>query len=147
MKKLLFLLLAISFLASCSDSRVIYSEYRELPDERWHQDSVLTYTFMITDTTSLYSIHCMVRHTDMYNYQNLWLFMDVPGDTLQIMLADNRGKWKTRRAGRFYDGYTVWVDSCRFSHPGEYTYQVRQGMRDSLLTGISSLGLRVQRRE
>jgi gliding motility-associated lipoprotein GldH len=59
-----------------------------------------SFTFDIKDTASLYNIYVVFRHTDAYNFNNLWLNVTAiaPMDTaitqhLNLKLADNNNGW------------------------------------------------------
>lgn len=111
----------------------------------WHQDSVLDFRFDVEDTLSTYQILINVRHTENYSYQNMWLFAD--NDTIEFYLADDRGRW----LGNGHNGYiempVLYEQAYRFAHSGEHTIRIRHAMRDSLLEGISDMGVKVVKNE
>lgn len=107
----------------------------------WHQDSVLEFRFDVEDTLSTYQILINIRHTENYSYQNMWLFAD--SDTIEFYLADDRGRW----LGNGHNGYiempVLYEAAYLFERSGEQTMRIQHGMRDSLLSGISDVGVKV----
>ena len=54
MRNIWFILLTITLLCSACHERVVYTTFHSLPLEGWHQDSALTYTAEMTDSTAQY---------------------------------------------------------------------------------------------
>ena len=147
MRPLFLLLTALMLLCCACSNRTVYTEFYSMPADGWHQDSVLTYTAAIDDSTAYYDLMIVVRHTAQYPYQNLWLFVDeymgnvlVHRDTIEAMMADDYGRWLGAGINRYelplqYDAQRSFVRS------GEYTFRVQQGMRTEWLQGITDVGL------
>ncbi len=127
---------------SCSD-RVVYSEALTLPRTGWHADSVLTYSFDIQDTAAYYDVLLYVRHTQQYPYQNMWLF--VGSDTIEFYLADQRGRWLGNGWGELREMPVIYQHNIRFPRSGEYVYTIQQAMRDTVLTGVSDVGITIRK--
>lgn len=138
-------LLLLLLLASCT--RPAYVEQHDLPAAGWHQDSVLTYTVPVTDTIDYYDVQLLVRTDNNYPYQNLWLFVSeyrdstlITCDTIECMLADDRGQWLAR-GNTYHDLPLLYAARQRFPRTGNYTYTIRQGMREQTLRGVRSMGV------
>lgn len=127
-------------LSSCA-KKTVYSEVYTLPCDGWHEDSVLTYSVEIEDTTAGYDVLLYVRHTQQYPYQNMWLF--VGGDTIEFYLADQRGRWLGNGWGDLREMPVIYQHNMRFPRSGYYSYTIRQGMRDSVLQGVRDVGLTI----
>lgn len=138
----ILLLLSSLLLISC-DSRTAYMQYHAVPVTGWHQDSVLCYDVTITDTLATYSAIINVRHTEIYPYQNMWLF--VGNDTIEFYLADDRGQWLGNSRSTTFDMPVLYEEQLTFTHPGTYHYEIRHAMRDSLLRGVSDVGLTIRK--
>ena len=98
MKKILLAVISV-LLMGCQQG-VVYTEFASLPSAGWEADSVVRFTPVLTDTVGSYDMSIVMRHTDRYVYQNLWLFVDVKADSVVIrrdtingMLADEQGNW------------------------------------------------------
>ena len=88
-----------------------------------------------------------VRHTERYPYQNMWLFVDDNGyrDTIEFYLADDRGQWLGNKQNGFIEMPVLYEDTKQFADTGRYTLTIRHGMRDSLLRGITDIGMEIRK--
>lgn len=153
MRNIWFILLTIVLLFSACHERVVYTTFYSQPLEGWHQDSALTYTAEIADSTALYDMLIVVRHNGEYPYQNLWLFVDeykgnmlLHRDTIEAMMADDYGRWFGKGINR-YELPLLYDAHRRFEQTGEYTFAIRQGMRTEWLKGITDVGVVVEIRD
>lgn len=147
MKKVVLLAVISLLLVGCQKG-VIFTEFKALPECGWDMDTELVFTPVMEDSTAVYDMQLIVRHTDRYAYQNLWLFVDVKQDslllrrdTIEAMLANERGKW----LGSGVSKYTLpllYVEEVPLQE-GEYNVVVQQGMREDVLRGITDVGLKV----
>ena len=151
MRPILLMLITIMLLCCSCGNRTVYTEFYSLSTEGWHQDSAMTYTVAIDDSTASYDLLLVVRHTTQYPYQNLWLFVDeymgnmlVHQDTIEAMMADDYGRWLGSGVNR-YELPLLYDAQRRFNYSGEYTFRVQQGMRTDWLKGITDVGLVVER--
>lgn len=147
--KIIALLLSSTLLLGCT-RHTVFSDYHTLPLEGWHQDSVQVFEWDIQDTAAVYDIVIHVRHTERYNYQNMWLFVDekmtdMPSDTIEFYLADNRGYWLGNNHGGNIDMPVLYEQAFSFDSIGTYHIYIQQGMRDSVLRGVSHVGLEISK--
>lgn len=147
MRNIWFILLTIALLCSACHERVVYTTFHSLPLEGWHQDSTLTYTAEMTDSTAQYDMLIVVRHNEEYPYQNLWLFVDeyvgntlMYQDTIEALLADDYGRWLGTGISR-YELPLLYDEQRRFEPTGEHSFVIRQGMRSEWLKGIQDIGV------
>lgn len=147
--KLLILLLLTAGFMACNQNELFFS-YRRLPSSGWNKDSLLTFDYKIHNTDSHYNVFIHVRHFGNYPYQNFWMFLentDAKGnmlkDTIECYLSDDFGKWMgtgnaVKEMPVFYKQNILFPDS------GTYQIKIGHGMRDSILTGIKEIGVRVE---
>ncbi len=150
MKKILLLAIISTLLISCQQG-LIYTHFEHIDPQGWHADSVLSFHPEIEDSVGEYQVQILIRHTDRYAYQNLWLFVDIMSDSLQLRrdtieaeLADPRGRW--------YGGGTstislplLYIEQISLEK-GAYTIHVQQGMREEHLRAITEVGVKVARK-
>jgi gliding motility-associated lipoprotein GldH len=143
-----FCLSASSF--SCSQTTFFYDQY-QIVEGVWDKEKELYFTYNIDDISAHYNFHIHVRHNNLYPYQNLWLFCaeeqplgPVQRDTIEYMLADDFGKWHGAGISIFHLSIPVRTGHT-FTHAGQYTFCIRQGMRDSRLRGIEEIGLTIEK--
>ncbi len=144
--------LCIILCTSCN-SRTIYSDFQSLPIEGWSADSAMQFTFNITDTLTEYDLLIYVRHTQQYPYQNMWLFVEgitptTSGiDTIEFYLADQRGKWLGNGWGNLREMPVLYMQQVVFPVSGDYTFRMKQGMREEYLRGVNDIGLTLKTSE
>ena len=68
-------------------------------------------------------------------------------DTLEYNLADEYGKWLGTGSGAIKELQVSYKQAIHFPDSGVYQVRIRQGMRDSVLTGINNVGVRVEKAE
>ena len=140
-----FILIAFALLFTACQSDVVYSRFYPMESGEWHQDSVVSFDYSIPDKAAAYRMIVYVRHTERYPYQNMWLFVDNAGltDTIEFYLADDRGQWLGDKHHGFIEMSVLLEDAKQFPDTGLYHLSIRQGMRDSLLRGVTDVGMEI----
>ena len=148
MKKIVLVLLTGLLLTACQ-SNIIYSQFVPMSSEKWHIDSVARFDYDIADANADYRMLIYVRHTERYPYQNMWLFVDNNRhrDTIEFYLADDRGQWLGEKQHGFIEMPVLLEENIHFPDSGIYHIEIQHGMRDSLLRGVSDIGLEIYRNE
>lgn len=155
MKKLIGFISIAFVLASCN-SNLIYADFNNIQPNGWHKDSVYSYqTDSLTDMPDFMKIGFDVRNTVDYKYRNLYLFveLEIPGqkvikDTLDHILMSPDGFWLDEVEGSSIKESTKYYKYAIKNPPqGVYTIKVQQGMRDSILKEIVSVGARIEKLE
>ena len=139
-------------LTSCKND-IVYSQFSSIsyPDGtitssgNWHMDSVAHFEYQIADTALGYQMNIYVRHTDRYPYQNMWLFVgdSAKQDTIQFYLADERGRWLGNKHNAFMEVPVIFGRHIHFADTGTYQLVIRHGMRDTLLQGVTDIGVEI----
>ena len=108
-------------------------------------DSIAHFEYQIADTSVSYQMKIYVRHTDRYPYQNLWLFAgdSAQQDTIHFFLADERGRWLGNKHNAFMELPVIFGEQLHFADTGSYYLDIRHGMRDTLLQGVTDIGLEI----
>ncbi len=138
---------------SCDQSRV-YEKNTKIPNSIWDQNNPVHFEVTISDTITPYNLYINVRNSGMYPMQNLFLFITTTApsghsvkDTIQIMLADNKGKWLGKGLGDIWDLQRPYKKNVRFAQTGKYMFDFEQAMRLEKLPFIMDVGLRVEKTE
>lgn len=138
---------------SCNRGEVFFS-YNSLPAKGWEINDTLFFCPVIKDSLAQYDIFIEVRNDNRYSYQNLWLYVTdsvakegMQTTPVEIMLADEFGKWNGRGFSFLFESDTVYLQNVRFARGGEQNIIIRHGMKDSTLIGIRDIGLRIVKRE
>ena len=138
-------------LTAC-DGSVYYDESRTVDEHGWLPQDTLVFDVEVDDTVHLFNLLVEVRNSVEYPYSNTFLFIgttfpdgSVAYDTMECPLADPEGRWLGKRTGRYVDArYRLRGGSARFPLMGHYRFAVTNGMRDSAISGIKDIGLRVE---
>ncbi|MEO7307179.1 MAG: gliding motility lipoprotein GldH [Ferruginibacter sp.] len=152
-----FLIAAAAFIMcvnSCTQIE-IFEKNAVIPKYEWQSSFSAKGDFLITDTVSAYSIYVVLRHTDAYQYNNIWLNIGLqpPGDSLHVQkvnlkLGDDANGWEGTGMNDIWEVRKLLNGQARrFKQPGKYHFEISQIMRDNPLLHIMSIGLRVERKK
>ena len=152
MKKIITILFITSLIISCSKID-LFEKQVKIPSQEWFYDNNPTFTFQIEDTTSLYNLYIVLRHTDAYNYNNIWLRLGSkgPGDTMHfqninLVLANDANGWEGTGADDIFEvRKNITTGPVPFKKPGIYTFSIAQIMRENPLKHILNVGFRAEK--
>jgi gliding motility-associated lipoprotein GldH len=131
-----------------------------IPGSAWSSSYRPEFRFEVDDTTSAYQLFFLIRHTDAYPFNNIWLRMDVkaPGDTafsqnrMEVPLAEragpHAGKWIGRGIGEIYEQripLTNALSPTLFYKKGTYTVRLTQDMRTDPLPEVIQVGILLEK--
>ncbi|MBA2249925.1 MAG: gliding motility lipoprotein GldH [Chitinophagaceae bacterium] len=139
-------------MAACSPID-LFEKTVAIPNQTWYNTYKPSFTFAITDTTSLYNIFLVLRHTDSYKYNNIWLNIssDVAGDSihfqnLNIALGSDATGWEGNGMDDIFDiRKPITNGPVAFKKTGKYTFAISQIMRENPLTSILNVGILVEK--
>ena len=141
-------------ITSCKQTEV-FEQNTVIPQYEWKSDFTATGSFLVTDTTSYYSIYLVLRHTDAYKYNNIWLNigLQAPGDSLfkqkvDLKLGDDANGWEGAGMNDIWEVRKLLNGKPRrFRKAGTYHFSIAQIMRDDPLLNIMSAGLRIEKKK
>ena len=149
----MFSFIVSAMLFSCNQN-VVFSEYHNIPSNGWNKDSVFSFEFEIDNTLSNYAIDILVRNTDDFPRQNLWLGIEllkdnkvIFNDTTEFFLSDDYGKWRGKGIGSYFDNKFEYKKNETFYKSGKYICNLRHIMRFENLTGLKYIGLRIEQKK
>lgn len=150
-KSRIFLILFCLQFAACN-SIGVFEKNVAFKKQQWEASYKPSFTFTITDTAALYNIYLVLRHTDAYNYNNIWIkFTRTGPDTSYTQQADLR--LSTNGQGWLGTGMDdIWEHripitqaAAQFRKSGEYQFTLEQIMRQDPLLHILNAGIRVEK--
>jgi gliding motility-associated lipoprotein GldH len=152
LKKLLLIILSSSFFISCAKVGV-FEKTAPVPSQSWWYNNKPSFTFTITDTTAAYNIYIVLRHTDAYNYNNIWLTVGsrAPGDTMRFQninleLGNDAKGWEGSGMDDIFEiRKSITPGPVPFKKAGDYTFTISQIMRENPLKHILNVGIRVEK--
>ena len=154
MKKslLFFTVCSLSFI-SCSLNTDVFEKTVPLPGQKWKSEFKPEILFDLSDTSGLYNVYLVIRHTDAYNFNNIWInaIVDQPGDTISksqrydLTLATNTKGWLGSAMDDIYEHRILLQSQTKFKKPGQYHFTVEQVMREDPLLHVLNVGIRVEK--
>ena len=152
MKKLYLIIFLSAILAACIKIN-LFEKQAVIPSQQWFYNHVPQFSFHIDDTTSLYNVYIVLRHTDLYQYNNIWLRVGLktPKDSMNfqninvIMGTDSKGWQGTGMDDIFEVRKNISAAPFFFKTAGDYTFSVAQIMRENPLNHILNVGIRIEK--
>ena len=149
--KILGIIFLIGGLISC-DTNKVFEEYIEVKGANWQKENIASFEFEAKDTVTAHNLYLNIRNTGSYEYSNIYLFVTMQGpnggalrDTVNCVLADNRGKWLGKGIGDLWDLRIPYIGGFKFAQSGKYVVSLEQAKRvEEGLEGITDVGLRVE---
>jgi gliding motility-associated lipoprotein GldH len=131
----------------------LYEKHIPIPGHDWKRSSPLEAQFEIKDTSASYQLFIVIRHTDAYKYNNIWLNVGLqsPGDSmymqkLNVSLGDDAQGWYGSGMNDIWEVRKPLTDRPRrFVRAGTYKYSISQIMRDNPLKHVMGVGIRVEK--
>jgi gliding motility-associated lipoprotein GldH len=150
--KNLFLFFVLLSFISCRQIDV-FEKNDVIPGISWQRSFSAKGNFIIRDTLASYNLYIVLRHTDAYRYNNIWLNvgLQAPGDTMyfqkiDLSLGSDATGWEGNGMNDIWEVRKILnTQPRRFRKPGVYQFVIQQIMRDDPLEGIMNAGLRVEK--
>jgi gliding motility-associated lipoprotein GldH len=152
LKKIISIIFLSTFFASCIKID-LFEKQSQIPSQQWYYNNVPQFTFNIEDTSSLYNVYIVLRHTDLYQYNNIWLRVGSisPSDTVHYqninlrLATDSKGWEGTGMNDIFEVRKNISPGPVSFKRSGDYSFSVAQIMRENPLNYILNVGIRVEK--
>ncbi len=143
------LFVPVLLMVSCNGGD-LYNRTVVIPERGWYKNEGVRFDVFIGDTLANYDFYISLRNTIDYRYSNLYIFLNtmMPNgnktrDTLEIILADDTGKWLGKGWGSVKENDVLLRKNLRFPRKGDYRFLIQQAMRTDTLKGITDVGLRI----
>lgn len=151
LKTLCIVFLTSYMLSSCT-AIDLYEKNISLPGHEWKSSFKPEFTFTIKDTSATYQVYFIIRHTEKYNYNNIWinLYSQPPGDSLykapyELQLATNEKGWLASGMDDIYEHRIKLTGDIKLK-AGVYKFSVENIMREDPLQNVLNVGLRVEKK-
>jgi gliding motility-associated lipoprotein GldH len=154
---LLFIVLALISLQFSSCNKInVFEKDNTIPQYEWQYNYIPTFQFAITDTSSNYFVYMVLRHTDAYRYNNIWLKIGLqqPADSIhfgqyEFTLADDVKGWHGTGMDDIWEVRELInngpLEYFTFKKQGIYKFSVAQAMRENPLKNVMDIGIRVEK--
>jgi gliding motility-associated lipoprotein GldH len=152
-KRAFLCITAIVVITSCNWTTGVFEKNMPFDNHEWPSSLKPDIVFEISDTVSLYNIYIVLRHTDAYHFNNIYVRATVrePGEEkgrsgdYDLQLATNGKGWIGTAMDDIYDARLLVQPKTRFRKSGIYHITLEQLMREDPLKNVLSAGLRVER--
>ncbi|MFM7671514.1 MAG: gliding motility lipoprotein GldH [Bacteroidota bacterium] len=135
----------------------VYERTVDIPRHAWKSDFTPDCSFHITDTNALYNLSLILRHTDAYPFNNIWLSVRIEApDTVYTFkteqrLGTNEQGWLGTGLNDVYEhrlplNTELNQAGVSFRRAGNYTFRISQIMREDPLPQVLQAGIRVERK-
>lgn len=132
----------------------VFEKDIQIPGHQWNWNFQPEINFNITDTAVAYNIYITLRHTEAYEYRNLWLLVStkLPGDTaykkdrIELPLQSPDGKWISATGmDDIWEHRILLFKEVIFKKTGTYSIRLEQNMRDNPLLHVMNAGIRIEK--
>jgi gliding motility-associated lipoprotein GldH len=132
----------------------LYEKAVTIPNHQWSSSFKPSFEFTIKDTSAPYRLFLVLRHTEKYNFNNLFVIVYVKGsqqDTMQkiqqdLVLATNDKGWLASGMDDIYE-HRIQLGSDQSLRAGNYTFTIEQIMREDPLENVLNVGLRIEKKQ
>ncbi len=147
-------IVAATLFTGCLPAPPYFQKVYSIPQNQWSFNYKPVFKFEITDSNAVYKPYIVLKHSEAYQFSNLWLllYIKTPGakvikqERVNLTLADPAGVWMGRGLGATFEErvYVDFGDSVKLKQPGIYEISMEQNMRVNPLPEILHVGLRVE---
>ena len=130
----------------------LYERTVSLPGHEWKSTNKPEFNFIITDTTVLYQVFFVIRHSEKYNYNNIWVnyYYQPPNDTLhkearEFQLATNEKGWLATGMDDIYEHRIKLSPDAGKLKAGSYKFILENIMREDPLKEVLNVGVRIEK--
>lgn len=143
-------LLSIILMQSCNTIDV-YEQTIPIPKHAWKSNLRLNFTAVIKDSIGYYNIYFVLRHSESYHFNNIWLDFTAafPNDSaktqrLNLQLATGNGWLGTSMDDIIEQRLLINKQPIRLP-AGTYKFSLLQIMREDPLQNILNAGIRIEK--
>ncbi|MEI9944042.1 MAG: gliding motility lipoprotein GldH [Chitinophagaceae bacterium] len=155
MKRILYtsclLFLSSYLLLSCTTAD-LYEKTVSIPQHEWQSSYRPSFDFIIKDTTDTYKVFLVLRHTEKYSFNNIYVNLSITGPgqdsainvQRDLLLATNEDGWLASGMDDIYEHRIPLTDKQTLK-AGTYHFTIEQIMREDPLKNVLNVGLRVEK--
>lgn len=138
----------------------LYEKTASIPGHSWKSSFKPSFTFTIKDTISTYEVFLVIRHSDRYNFNNIWLNVGIqsPGSDsarrfmINKQLGSDEKGWLGSGMDDIYEhrvslNEDLANQEISLRKPGSYTFTLEQIMRDDPLSHVLNAGIRIEKKQ
>lgn len=146
----LFLVVFTLLFSACSEN-IIFDHVEDIDPKGWDMNTPATFVVNVQDTVASNDFYLSLRHTDNYDWQNIFFFIkttfpsnEIAFDTVECDLASPDGKWIGSGSKNTINARFLFKNNVIFPNKGNYKFEIFQGMREPTLKNIKDIGLTIK---
>ncbi len=150
-KTFLILFIVTALCKSC-DTIDLFEQSKSFTRHEWQRAEKPSFTFLVEDSLSFYNLYAVIRHTDAYPFNNIWLKItrqspqqNADTQKANLMLADNTRGWLGTAFNDVIEHRILLNKQPVRLQKGEHTFTLEQIMRENPLRYVLSAGIRVEK--
>ncbi len=131
----------------------VFEKNISIPGHEWKSSFIPEVSFTIADTVSAHNIYAVIRHSDAYRYNNIWLniYTQPPGDSahkqrIDLRLATDSEGWLGSGMDDIYE-HRILLARTVFQKPGLYHFRLENIMREDPLQHVFNVGIRIEKED
>jgi len=152
-QKITTLIIAVCILQLAACNQIgVFEKNIAFKKQEWAASNKPSFTFTIKDTLAAYNIYLVLRHTDAYSFNNIWMKVSRKGpDTtyaqqVDLRLATNSQGWLGTGMDDVWEHRIPITDGAtKFRRSGDYQFTLEQVMRQDPLLHVLNAGIRVEK--
>ena len=151
-------ILFVGLLSSC-DRNLVFSEYKALEGNKWSENINISFDVDIKDTLSNHAIYINLRNDKDYNFNNIFLIINVDypnktkvTDTLEYKMTDDRGYFLGTGFIDIKENKLEFKEDIIFPTKGNYKFSIQHAMRKvgeengvDDLKGVTDIGIEIEK--
>ena len=154
MNKCLYIFVISLLLGACGDADIVYQDSKVIENNTWNKNEGVSFDFDIKDTTEFYDFYFNLRTSNLYEWSNLYMFVEIGSpeeqfniDTVEFSLANSVGEWTGVSSGSIINNKILFISKKRFPSLGTYKLTFNQAMRQDNLTEVMDVGIIIKKAE
>jgi gliding motility-associated lipoprotein GldH len=154
--RVVYIVLLTSYMFSSCSTVDIYEKTVAVPGHQWSGSYKPEFQFEIKDNTIPYNVFFVIRHSEKYNYNNIFINLGSkqPGtdsavtQRLDVTLATNEKGWLGTGMDDIYEQRMKISpeQGTYFPKSGIYTFTLEQIMREQPLEHVMNVGIRIEKK-
>ena len=151
MSRILLIIVMTLTLSACTEKGKIADQMVDIPNARWSYEQIPQFPFNIDNAGLTYSFYLKLRIQKTYPFENLYLLAHIRQPSgkistsrLNFTLTDEMGIPLGKSSGNSIDYEIPMIVNKKMEGVGQYTIALEQNLRDSVVNGIESIGVKIK---
>ena len=144
-----FIIVRLSF----SFNTTVYSNFHKINESEWLVEDTMNFDFLDKKLNlKEYKITIFGKINQNYEHKNLHLYIDffledekIKRDSLDVELYDDFGLPKQKNIGNTLFFQSDYLNNFKFEKNKTYKFKIINGMRDLNLSGVETIGLKINK--